>query len=62
MHDHRSSNVTVKAASAITAVFALGQRFLCDRPALRAGLASSSRIDKDNLTTSVLSFVTSSPS
>jgi hypothetical protein len=57
MHHHRSSNVPVENAPALTAVFALGQRFCSDESALRAFLRGSSRIDLDKLDTGTCSLV-----
>src|SRR5690606_20007643 len=57
MHDHRSSNVPVEAASAIAAVLALGQRLCSDRPAFRTRLRSSPRIDLHQLDTGSRSLV-----
>ena len=53
----RSSNVTVEDASAIAAMGSFGQRFCLDGSASRAGLGSSARINRDNLSTSICSFV-----
>src|SRR5690606_28821200 len=57
MHDHRSSNVPVETAPAVTAVLALGQRLCSDRPAFRARLRSSPRIDLHQLDTGSRSLV-----
>lgn len=57
MHDHRRSNVSIEAASAVAAVLALGQRLDGDDPAFRARLGSSSRIDLYELASGALSLV-----
>src|SRR4051812_10767308 len=57
MHYHRRRDIPVEGATAITAVRPLGERFLGDGLALRAGLASPARIDLDQLATGSCSLV-----
>lgn len=57
MHDHRRRNVSIEVASAVAAVLALDQRLDGDRPAVRAGLASSSRIDHHELASGAFSLI-----
>ena len=57
MHDHRRSNVSIKGASAVTAVLSFGERFLGDGPALGARLRSATRIDLDELASGAFSLV-----
>lgn len=57
MHDHRRSNVSVEAASAIAAVLSDRERFLGDGPALWARLGGAARVDLDKLATGTFSLV-----
>jgi hypothetical protein len=48
VHDRRRCNVPIENTSANAAVYSLGERLPGNRPALRADLGGSSRIDLGN--------------
>ena len=57
MHDLSRSNVSIENAPAFATMYAFGERFLGDSSALRTFLASSARVDLDELATGSLSLV-----
>src|SRR5215204_1689020 len=57
MHDPCRRYVPVENSAALAAMLPLGQSLSLDRPTFRARLRGSTRIDQNNLSPSVCSFV-----